>query len=151
MATDERVILYPDNSDHSSNRIPELENRIGIYVLALHLAEQQMLSIGKLGLYPFPQGYYQYIGSAGKGIRSRVLRHLDRRGVKHWHLDYLMPFVTVIGIRVFYESQFSECQLAAQTAIDNEGLRFPARFGASDCRCAGHLVLHYSPPVWILK
>lgn len=151
MATEERVIMYPDNSDHISNRIPELENRIGIYVLALYLAKQRILSIGKLGPYPFPPGYYQYIGSAGKGIRSRVLRHLDRRSVKHWHLDYLMPFVSVIGIRVLYESRFSECQLAEHIATANEGIRFPARFGASDCRCAGHLVLHYSRPVWISK
>ena len=148
MATEERIISCPENPDHDVHRFPDLENRIGIYVLALQLTENQTLTIGKLGLYSFKPGYYQYIGSAGKGIRSRVHRHLERRNVRHWHLDYLLPIVTIVALRVFYEPQFSECECAEFIAVTESGIRYPARFGASDCRCPGHLIQHVSPPVW---
>jgi len=145
---DDHIINLKKKTINIATLASEMDNRVGLYILALHLSKEHSLTIGKFGRFQFPPGYYQYIGSAGKGIRFRVIRHLERRSVRHWHLDYLMPFVSVFSIRVFYEPPFTECSLAAQTEIADSGIRFPPRFGASDCRCSGHLIRHDSPPVW---
>ena len=36
----------------------------GTYVLLLHLPDNEQLTIGKLGTFDFPAGWYAYVGSA---------------------------------------------------------------------------------------
>lgn len=147
MGTQTQVIHFP--SDDTRMNVSSLDDRAGLYILALKLPRRRSLSIGKLGCFIFPAGYYQYIGSAGRGVRSRVRRHLEKRGIRHWHLDYLMPYVSVIGIHAFYEPVLSECELANRAEYFVSGSKFPPGFGASDCRCGGHLIRHESLPEWV--
>ncbi len=37
---------------------------------------QESIQIGKLGHFAFEKGYYVYVGSAKRNIRSRVNRHI---------------------------------------------------------------------------
>ena len=52
----------------------------GTYALLLRLDKQERITVGKLGTFDFPVGYYLYVGSAlgPGGLRARLARH--RRG-----------------------------------------------------------------------
>lgn len=52
----------------------------GTYALLLKLDKQERITVGKLGTFDLPAGYYLYVGSAlgPGGLRARLTRH--RRG-----------------------------------------------------------------------
>ena len=62
----------------------------GSYVLLIRLESPQAIEVGRLGAIDFDAGCYAYIGSALRGIRARVNRHLRRQKKLHWHVDYLL-------------------------------------------------------------
>ncbi len=79
-------------------------------------------------------GYYVYTGSARRGLEARVERHRRRdTRRKRWHVDHLAAACRFVAAFA-YPGSFGECALAAAGG----GLVIP-RFGASDCRCPGHL------------
>ena len=124
-------------------------NAAGLYALYLHLKRSESLSIGSLGAHRFQVGHYLYIGSARGpgGIRARVNRHLRPAGEKrqHWHIDRLLSRVDILEVLWRIGSSSSECDWA--DALQEIGARVPPRFGASDCRCLGHLIyLDEIPP-----
>ena len=114
----------------------------GIYALILRLEETRAQKIGHLGMFTFPAGTYLYVGSARGpgGIAARVCRHIqevsDKR--RHWHIDWLRQIAWPIGLIWSHADATSECLWAE--ILSAQGLRKPARFGASDCRCPGHLI-----------
>jgi hypothetical protein len=59
----------------------------GIYALVLRLTGgRARLRVGALGVLSFEPGYYCYVGSARRGLKARLQRHLRRsRKKKHWH------------------------------------------------------------------
>jgi len=117
----------------------------GLYVLVMRLREEQVIRVGKLGVFGFPPGCYLYVGSAHGpgGLRARIERHRKRAGKPadryHWHIDYLLPFVsleeawTLPGLK-------DECALARRLASVPGAQRVVPGFGASDCGCEGHLI-----------
>ena len=109
-----------------------------LYAVFLTLPEDTTIQIGALGTFDFPKGKYAYIGSAKKNILKRTERHYQKNKKKRWHLDYFRPFCVITEIRSF-EEQAGECALAAHFAT--KGKVIVKHFGASDCKCAGHLVL----------
>jgi len=64
------------------------ENR-GIYLLVLFLQKEATIPTGGLGPVTYGQGWYVYVGSAKKGLSSRIRRHQSKRKACHWHIDYL--------------------------------------------------------------
>jgi Uri superfamily endonuclease len=63
----------------------------GNYILLLHLPTDEILTIGKLGTFDFPAGWYAYAGSAfgPGGLVGRLKHHLQPVDRPHWHIDYL--------------------------------------------------------------
>jgi Uri superfamily endonuclease len=125
-----------------------IPSKPGAYGLHLRLTRSQKLQIGGLGDFTFPPGEYVYVGSAlgPGGLRARVSRHLRGDGRWHWHIDWLRPFVEVVGYWYQITGTRLECcwsrLLAAETGA---GIPVP-HFGASDCRskvgkCDAHLIL----------
>jgi Uri superfamily endonuclease len=115
-------------------RIPM--NNDSSYQLFFSLCKQEKLTIGKLGAFTFPAGFYVYTGSAKRNIGARTRRHLSGDKKLHWHIDYLLasPYAEIIRVET---SGIGECELNQR--IDGH---IPARgFGASDCRnrCGSHL------------
>ena len=128
--------------------IPWIENSVsleptptGIYVLLLHLPEEKTITIGKLGTFDFPSGWYAYIGSAmgPGGLVARIKHHLQVQEKPHWHIDYLRQ-----------EADLQEIWLSPDTVkreeewvdlmIDVPGTAaFADGFGASDSRQETHL------------
>lgn len=130
---------------YKSSAIPPLstEHVPGLYILHLRVGRTASARIGKLGEFVFPEGHYLYVGSALNSLWPRVRRHLDGRGPRHWHIDHLRDVACVRGAWVAVTMEKWECQLVAAIS-DLEGVAvWPPRFGASDCRCSGHL-LHSS-------
>lgn len=109
----------------------------GLYQLLIHVAAPLRLRVGALGECEFPAGYYVYTGSARRHLSHRLARHWAREKVLRWHIDYLTVAAPVVGQRVVAldGTPGQECALHAS-------LGAPAAvrgFGASDCRCGGHL------------
>ena len=122
----------------------------GTYTILLWQAVEQRLPIGRLGCYDFPRGYYAYTGSAKRNLTSRLHRHIHGASTRHWHIDYLRPYVTVLDWQAYAEGLQPECQL--NQFLMAAGHIVAPRFGASDCHCASHL-LHFNPghrPPWKL-
>ena len=119
----------------------------GIYALVLRLDSTSTTQIGSLGHFSFLPGDYLYFGSARGpgGVHSRVSRHLRGPSGKrrHWHIDWFREIAHPIALIWTHNDRQRECEWA--TALNPLGSREPAQFGASDCRCAGHLLRLDSP------
>lgn len=116
----------------------------GIYTLILSVDKEREVHVGSLGRICFMKGYYAYTGSArGPGGLVRVERHLKvLSGIstaRRWHIDYLLPNASFVGVAVTYTSDDLEC--AAARMIGSELKSIPG-FGCTDCRCTSHL--HFS-------
>ena len=129
----------------------------GSYLLLLRLARPASLTVGRLGRLELAAGWYVYVGSALGGLGPRLRRHLRRAKPRHWHVDALREAASLVAIAARLGPERVECAVAAQvTALPGARLA-AARFGASDCRCPGHLVAFDQPPdlalgpAWIVE
>jgi Uri superfamily endonuclease len=125
-----------------------LTDRPGTYALNLNLPHPVTLRVGRLGRFHFPAGWYVYAGSARGpgGLAARVARHLRPLKLLHWHIDYLSAHASPVEIWYATGTQRREC-VWARTLLNLPGASVPVpRFGASDCRCATHLICFSTPP-----
>lgn len=140
----------------------------GTYALVIYQPRKQTIRIGSLGEFEFPRGYYLYIGSAMNGLGARIARHLvsnrlasraanekdkaaigqwrERKKKMHWHIDYLLEHANVEQVWTHRGEERFEC-LWAQASLQLPKAKIIAsRFGASDCKCATHLIFFGSRP-----
>jgi len=108
----------------------------GSYILLVHLPQARTITVGRLGKVNFARGHYAYIGSAMGGFRARLNHHLHRTSRPHWHIDYLRDKASVTNVILCESGQRHECAIAQ--ALMGQLDCIPG-FGASDCRCRGHL------------
>lgn len=108
----------------------------GVYVIEVCLCEEARISVGRLGALRFPAGAYLYVGSGLRGLRARIRRHARRRKRLRWHIDYVTARGRVTRVWVWPPDKALECRIARALG---ERLAVVAGFGASDCRCIGHL------------
>ena len=114
----------------------------GAYALVLHLESREEITVGKLGAFSFPAGYYLYLGSAlgTGGLEARLSRHRRRDKKLHWHIDYLLEHAQLVEVWSAATEDKLEC-LWAQAARQLPGSETPVPgFGSSDCRCPSHLI-----------
>lgn len=113
----------------------------GVYIAVFFLAKARSVSVGKLGKFYFRPGIYFYAGSAQRNLSARLERHGRKSKPLRWHIDYLSVQAEMFGAIVVAGPRQRECELAKELA----GLFESAApgFGASDCRCGGHLF--YAP------
>ncbi|MFA5628765.1 MAG: GIY-YIG nuclease family protein [Dehalococcoidales bacterium] len=115
----------------------------GTYALVIFAERPSLLTIGKLGTYEFPAGYYIYVGSALNGLNSRLGRHLKAEKKLHWHIDYLLRQNKVIQVWYSLSPDKLECKWTSiLQGLTDVQMPVPG-FGSSDCRCLSHL-LHFS-------
>jgi Uri superfamily endonuclease len=111
-------------------------------VLLCKLEDPSTLNIGSLGQFNFAAGSYAYVGSARGpgGLAARLKRHFRPPEQKqpHWHIDYFLARARLQGVTWSVETHAIECEWS--NALAGQGVRWPRRFGASDCRCEGHLI-----------
>jgi Uri superfamily endonuclease len=116
----------------------------GTYVLVIALDRSQNIIIGRRGGFHFPAGFYIYVGSAlgPGGLRARLVRHLRAEKRLHWHIDFLLRSARARVVQVWTRESAArlECEWA-RAMMQWPGARIIVpRFGASDCRCASHLI-----------
>ena len=120
----------------------------GTYVLILRLARQMSLSVGQLGEFELPAGWYAYVGSAHGpgGLASRVARHQRASKKLHWHIDYLRSHADLTAVWYLAAGVKRECTWAKMLAkLPSTSMPVP-RFGASDCGCPAHLLWFRKEP-----
>lgn len=113
----------------------------GIYLLHIFVRENLHLAIGRLGKLYFPRGNYFYVGSAQKGLKWRIARHLRKNKNLFWHIDYLLAKEEVEIKDVHWKEgakKEKECEVARALCYFCEPV---TGFGSSDCRCESHLFL----------
>ena len=113
----------------------------GTYILCLKLTSTTTLTIGKLGQFKFPKGFYYYIGSAfgPGGIAARCKHHINISVKPRWHMDYLRAHCQLESILFSTRNRHLECQWADElTQFDSTEI-VANKFGASDCQCTTHL------------
>jgi Uri superfamily endonuclease len=119
-----------------------LPDQAGTYALILKLPHTAAITVGRLGRFQFPRGWYVYVGSARGpgGLAARVSRHLRFPKPLHWHVDYLRTAAWPVEVWHAVGSQKRECAWAcALVGLCGASVPVP-RFGASDCRCPAHLI-----------
>ncbi|HUV53531.1 MAG TPA: GIY-YIG nuclease family protein [Dehalococcoidia bacterium] len=118
----------------------------GAYALLLELNREATITVGRLATFPFPAGYYLYIGSALGGLFPRIERHICGGNKLRWHIDYLRREARVIEVWYLVSGERLECDwyLAATDMPDAEVL--VEGFGSSGCKCRSHLVYFKSMP-----
>ncbi len=120
----------------------------GTYALLLELIPGTEITVGRLGTFLFPAGYYVYIGSAfgGGGLAARLARHHRRYKKLFWHIDYLLAHARIVDITTDASGKRLECAWA-RMMLGMPGVRIVARrLGASDCKCPSHLLFLGSTP-----
>ena len=114
----------------------------GSYVLLMQLPSPTNVTIGQLGQFEFPPGWYAYAGSAcgPGGLAARVDRHHRVSKTLHWHIDYLRAQAQVLALWYATGRESRECRWS-QALSELPGASVPAPgFGASDCQCRTHLI-----------
>jgi sugar fermentation stimulation protein A len=109
----------------------------GIYIVCFRLPGRRRIQVGKLGRFVFEPGFYFYVGSAQKNLSARIDRHGRQRKPLRWHIDYLSTRAVMVGVITMPGPRSRECKVAKTLGAVFD-LAIP-RFGASDCKCPGHL------------
>jgi len=110
----------------------------GLYIAVFYLPKARAIRVGRLGRLAFRRGFYLYVGSAQRGLEARLERHGRKRKPRRWHIDHLSAHAEMLGAVVVPGPRSRECKLAEELAGKFE--RVVPGFGASDCRCPGHLM-----------
>lgn len=113
----------------------------GTYVLLLHLDDDTTLTIGRLGTFDFPAGWYTYVGSAfgAGGLLGRIKHHLQPTDRPHWHIDYLRQAAPVQEIWLSPDTERREDDWV-DLMVDIPGaVALIEGFGASDTTNETHL------------
>jgi sugar fermentation stimulation protein A len=97
----------------------------------------RIIRVGRLGRFHFRPGVYFYVGSAQRNLSARLERHSRKKKPLHWYIDYLSVKTEMLGAITVPGHRELECKLAKDLGRMFE-LAVPG-FGASDCRCGGHL------------
>ena len=113
----------------------------GCYIAIFRLARPRRIRVGKLARPRFREGFYLYVGSAQRNLERRLERHGRKKKPLRWHIDYLSSKAQMIGAVLVPGPRSRECEVAGELS-GTFRLAVP-RFGASDCRCPGHLF--YTP------
>jgi len=111
----------------------------GTYILVLKLNSRKNIKVGVLGEIKFKKGFYCYVGSAigDTKIENRCRRHLKKKKVTKWHIDYLRKEAEITEIFAIPSKKKEECEIAEK--ILRKADSFIPRFGSSDCNCKSHL------------
>lgn len=104
----------------------------GSYLLVIAFNGGTVVARSKV--FQLESGYYVYVGSAMKGLFSRIYRHEKQYKRNFWHIDYLLEKAKLV-LSVLIPS---EKRLEDEIASKLRGKPIPG-FGASDSPLSSHL------------
>ncbi len=128
-----------------------MPNRIevnrGVYILEIFAEYDFTIKSQTFGKVKLSKGYYYYVGSAQKNLRSRIQRHLKKEKIVHWHIDLITtaPETRITKICVLpFAPKSVECETVQKMLKFKFAVNSIPHFGNSDCNiCLTHLL--YSP------
>jgi Uri superfamily endonuclease len=125
----------------TADKLGELGNRKGAYLLALHLPRAVPPgTTGRSSQFIDP-GCHIYAGSAygPGGLHARLRRHLNPAKTVHWHVDRLTTNADDMAALAVPDGR--ECRLV-EALLGSRQFRIAVPgFGSTDCRnCEGHLL-----------
>ncbi len=125
----------------------------GIYNLIIKLSKNKEITIGRLGTFIFPKGFYVYTGSAQNGLEKRLERHLSNNNNKkfHWHIDYLLSYAKIVQVLRYDGLKKDECKRNHLIAQSSGAALVVNKFGSSDCNCVTHLYYFKSFPKHLVE
>ncbi len=108
----------------------------GTYALVFYL-ERPI----KIRNWVFTKGVYVYVGSAKKGLKTRLSRYLSVPAKKFWHIDFVLPYANILF--AYVGNSISETELAKILSRYYPSIE---RFGNSDDK---HSISHlfFVPPL----
>ena len=114
----------------------------GTYLILIYLQQEMQIVVGRKGDFLFPSGWYAYLGSAlgPGGLQARLARHRRHDKPLHWHIDYLLEHGTLEASWAVECLCRLECVWALAVRDMPDAQVIVPGFGASDCRCPGHLI-----------
>ena len=71
-------------------------------------------------------------------LEKRIDRHLKKKKIKRWHIDYLTTRKDVKVEKVFYKESEKKEECKIVKYISKYGIPV-INFGSSDCKCKSHL------------
>lgn len=107
------------------------------YLLRIALDRDIKTHVGSLGDLHFKKGAYLYVGSAKRGLKARIERHLVKKKRIFWHIDYLLSLNGTKIKQIWITNKDKECKIAH--FLYRKDYSFINRFGSSDCNCRSHL------------
>lgn len=111
----------------------------GVYMLLIRVRRAGRIVLQRCQ-WDMRAGWYVYVGSAQRGLRARIARHLRAEKRLHWHIDYLLQMGSVVAVRIVPGApRDEEARLARAWSRVRGGTPVPD-FGASDSPAASHLV-----------
>jgi len=115
----------------------------GSYHLYIYIKQDIEIKIGSLGMFNLLNGNYIYTGSAMRNLCQRIQRHLSKKKIIKWHIDYLLTNenVNIEKIEIFPSKEREECKRNLEL-INKLNAIIPIKgFGSSDCKvCKAHLI-----------
>lgn len=123
----------------------------GSYTLVMACEKPFKIKIGKAGQAQIERSLYLYTGSAlgrgGTSLERRVSRHYRKNKQIKWHIDYLTarPEITIKMAICLHSKKRFECQINQLIISKLYAKPVLLHAGATDCRCAAHLLFLSSP------
>lgn len=105
----------------------------GTYVIILKI--EKTLEIEKPRKIILTPGHYVYVGSAMRGLLSRLRRHLSKGKNPHWHIDQLTEKGEVVAFFAIVGEKLEE----KLSKFLGEKLEVIKGFGSSDLKTKGNL------------
>lgn len=118
----------------------------GAYAIGFRLKHNRNIQVGSLGRLAFRAGDYFYFGNAygGGGLASRLKRHIIRDKKKHWHFDYIRPYVALTDIYAYIGG--NECSLVEEYRQKLNAIFIHKKLGSMDCTtCPSHFIYINNP------
>ena len=111
------------------------------YIIIFRIKTHIKIDVGRFQSVPFKRGLYLYIGSAKRGLKKRIERHISINKKLYWHIDYILSNRASTILEIWYKREDEECKHAqiisrlSSSEIVKKGL------GSSDCNCPTHIFL----------
>ena len=135
--------------------VETIENNAGCYVLVLQLTRLTKVTYGRnhKRSFQFDAGWYVYVGSAMRGVRTRLMRHQRKTsdGKKlHWSIDYFREYAELHEVWYTFTEDPGLEHVWAQKFDSLPTFTIPIPgFGGSDCKsgCPAHFFRAPDRPV----
>ncbi len=121
------------------NLIEKIPQSSGIYLLIMSLKKDNItIETKSRKKFNFTRGgYYVYVGSAMNGLRFRISRYFKKIKKRHWHIDYIIPYMKILKIIcVLCNDKIFEKILAQALSKYLNGIE---GFGSTDTKIKTHL------------